>query len=203
MNAKTARKEVIDKAITEIKESISDGVTIESLNAAKSILMALAERKDLFPRCDFPVPGKEQIYRTFLVHEENDGSFALYVNSSLPGQTSRPHDHGGSWAIIAAVEGEEIHRVYTTDDSSSAPCNIRQVGEIVVKPGTAISLMPEGIHAIDAESEEPLLHLHLYGMSFQHHTNRKEYDLVANEVKNFVLDDIGLIEDARLESLAE
>lgn len=197
MEVKSARNEAIGHTISEIKELMFNGITIENLNAAKSILMLLAERKDLFPRSDFPVPGKEQIDRSFLVHEETDGSFALYVNSSLPGQSYGPHDHGGAWAIIAAVEGEEVHRVYKTGDISSACCNIEQAGEIVVKPGTAISMMPDGIHAIDAEAEEPLLHLHLYAMAFQHQGNRKEYDLVSKRVKNFVLEDVGFIEDAR------
>lgn len=199
MQIQVMRNEAIGKAISDIKQLLSKEVSVETLNAAKIVLLALAERKELFPRSDFPIPSEEQVYRTFLVHEDSDGTYALYVNSSLPEQSSRPHDHSGSWAIIVAVEGEETHQVYKTPDNprSSGEYNIKLAGKIVVKPGTAISLMPEGIHSIHAESEEPLLHLHLYGLAFQRQNNRKEYDLAENTVREFVLEDLGFIEDAR------
>ena len=37
------------------------------------------------------------------MHTEPDGSYALYVNASLPGQRSEPYDHGVAWAIVAAI----------------------------------------------------------------------------------------------------
>jgi len=199
MNVADQRKSEIADSIERIKDALWDGINLESLNKAKAIMLQLASRKDLFRWTDFPVPNDEEIYRTFLVHQEEGGAYSLYVNSSLPGQLSPPHDHGGSWAIVAAVEGEELHRVYkqTNSETSSNKSPITLAGEILVRPGNAISLLPDGIHSIHAESDAPLLHLHLYGMGFEYQGERSEYDLEAGEVKRFKLEDIGVVEDAR------
>ncbi len=199
MNIATTRRQAIEKSIYKIQQVFASGVDIPNLEQAKEILSNLASRVELFPRSDFPMPDKGQIERTFLIYQEENGDYGLYVNSSLPGQQSRPHDHGGSWAIVVAVEGEELHKVYktTTGQSDADSMPIKQAGELTVKPGSAISMMPDGIHSIHAVSDKPLLHLHLYGKSFPCQGQRKEYDLKTGEVRKFILDDIGFIEDVR------
>lgn len=194
MNTKQRRTHAIAKTIADIKLVLDQGPSVERLDRAKERLMRLCEARHLFPRADFPVPEGE-ISRTYLVHQDADGSYALYVNSSLPGQSSQPHDHGGAWAIVAAVEGEETHRLYATD--AQAPERVQQIGALTVKPGTAVSLRPDGIHAIEAHGTTPLLHLHLYATAFERQAARRQFDLEAGTVHRFVLDDIGSIEDAR------
>ena len=177
---------------------MKNGVTVASMNKAKEELMNLAAKKNLFEN-DFLPPDQGEIYRTFLIYQDDNGEYSLYVNASLPGQESPPHDHGGSWAIVVAVKGEELHRVYKANpdltEVQSQP--IQLANEILVKPGSAISLLPEGIHSIHANSDEPLLHLHLYGKGFEFQGERNEYDLESGAVKRFKLDDISVIEDAR------
>ena len=199
MNVKAERQIAVTEAIQHIKSILSKELSVASLQQAKKIMLDLASRKTLFPRSDFPIPTKQQIDRTFLIHEEDNGEYALYVNSSLPGQQSRPHDHGNSWAIVAAVEGEEVHRVYNIEINKTdvETAKIKQASEMVVKPGHAISLMPNGVHSIHAVSDNPLLHLHLYGKGFAYQNQRKEFDLDTGKVQHFVLEDIGFIEDAR------
>ncbi|MEM7226616.1 MAG: cysteine dioxygenase [Pseudomonadota bacterium] len=193
MSVKQKRDIAVRETVEQIKELFRDGVSVPLLNEAKSLLVALCAKKELFPRDDFPLPDGEPVYRTFLIHQDEDGGNALYVNSSLPGQTSCPHDHGGSWAIIAAVAGEEAHRFYVADDDGA----LHQVGERVVKPGTAVSMMPDGIHAIEMTKEEPLLHLHLYGLGFHLQKDRRQFDLETGTVSRFAIEYVGLIEDAR------
>ena len=120
------------------------------------------------------------------------------MNSGKPGQSSPPHNHGGTWAIVAAVEGEETHRLYVDEsqETESDIASIRQVTELIVKPGEAVSMMPDGIHSIHA-GDNPLLHLHLYGKRFSSQSQRNEYDLDSGTVRRFVLEDLGYIEDAR------
>ena len=195
MNVKARREAAILDCIANIKEVFQEGVTVPALEEAKKHLMALCEERALFPRSDFPVPDEVEIERTSLIYQDNDGSYALYVNSSRPGQTSRPHDHGGSWAIVAAIEGEETHRLYRHDGADIG--GLHQVTELVVRPGTAVSLLPDGIHAIDAESSEPLLHLHLYGQGFAQQGERREFERETGKVHRFRLEDLGFIEDAR------
>lgn len=195
MTVKAERDVAIRDCIARIKSAFLAGVTVPALEEAKAHLMALCERRALFPRSDFPVPDEVEIERTSLIYQDDDGSYALYVNSSRPGQSSRPHDHGGSWALVAAVEGEETHRLYTHDGADIG--GLQQAAELTVRPGTAVSLMPDGIHAIEAESIEPLLHLHLYGQSFPNQGERREFDPETGKVHRFHLEDLGFIEDAR------
>ncbi len=192
------RRAAVREAIADIKQMVDTDVSVDSLTLAKGRLMELASQSELFPYSDFPIPSPELIERTDLIHEEPDGSCALYVNSSLPGQQSRPHNHGGAWAIVAAVSGEEEHRVYVeTDPADGDEPWIAQAGTIIVKPGTAISILPDGIHSIHAVADAPLLHLHLYAKGFALQGTRREYDLENHTIRKFVLEDLGFIQDKR------
>lgn len=194
MHIKSERAQAVESAIAEIDTILAEGITVDGLNLAKQILLRLAEQHHLFTHNHFPLPSEGEFERTYLIYEDVDGSNALYVNSGIRGQQSPPHDHGGAWAIIVAVEGEEIHRLYACEEADSS---IHQVGEIVVKPGQGVSMMPEGIHAIEAVAEAPLLHLHLYGIRFADQGERRQFDLASGNVRRFVLDDVGFLEDAR------
>ncbi len=199
MHSRRERNQHITDSIEQVRQILQDGVNVKNLERAKEVMLKLASRVDLFHWGEFPLPRGEEIFRTFLVHQDDDGGYALYVNSSLPGQQSPPHDHGGSWAIVAAVEGEELHRLYRknggTGDPDTPPVSLS--GEILVEPGRAISMLPEGIHSIEMLTDEPLLHLHLYARGFEFQGERSEYDLKTGEVKCFKLEEVGLIEDAR------
>ena len=196
MSVKRLRSETVGNAISEIEQIMRDGVDVTALEAAKKVMLNLCEKSELFPRYDFPIPDAEQTERTFLIHENPDGEYALYVNSGAPGQMAPPHDHGGSWAIVAAIDAEEIHRLYVEDANIGEPVKLRQVAELTVKPGKAVSMLPDGIHSIHA-GNAPLLHLHLYGKNFASQSERREYDLEKQTVRRFVLEDVGFIEDAR------
>ncbi len=192
MERQNARRKAVAATIAEIKQHLAGGVAVPSIERAKQSLMRLAAQAHLFPREDFPLPEDGAMERTFLIHEDENGANALYVNSGLPGQATRPHNHGGSWAIVVAVEGEELHRLYVPEGGT-----VRQAGELTVAPGAGVSLLPDGIHSIHAVSDRPLLHLHLYGMGFPHQGERMEYDLETGAALRFKLEDAFEIEDAR------
>ena len=191
MTVKTERDAAVAATIAEIRDELHRDGTTSGLERAKAAMLGLACRTALFPRSDFPVPGEGQTERTFLLHEDEDGRYALYVNSGRAGQQSCPHDHGGTWAIVVAVEGKEAHRLYS--DKEGSPHLIK---EVTVCPGTGVLLESDAIHSIHA-GKEPLLHLHLYGLSFARQGRRKAYDLEAGTLREFVLEDVGFIEDAR------
>ncbi len=199
MSTKQARTEAISETLGKIRSELADGASDAALSAARAHLIELAERADLFPRSDFPLPEEGKNERTFLIQEDADGSYALYVNSGLKGQTTRPHDHGESWAIVVAVEGEERHRVYRRVDDGSVDGRgeVEVIDEINVRPGVGICLPESGIHSIHADSEQPLLHLHLYGRSFANQSTRTEYDLDDGTTHSYKLRRLDFIEDAR------
>ncbi len=195
MTLKQRRDAAIAATIGEIKILLAEGPTPARLEAAKAPLMALCARAELFPESDFPLPPEPQLDRSYLVHEEADGGYALYLNASRPGQQTPPHDHGGSWAIVAAIAGEETHDLYVADpDQEQLP---QHKATITVRPGTAVSVMPEGLHAIHAEGDRPLMHLHLYAKGFAWQGRRREYDPGSKILSHYHMEDLSFVEDAR------
>ena len=91
-----SRKSEIQAAVADVRAiEKREGVTRESLEKIKQRLIRLAARKELFPASDFPPPAsggklKSCLYR---VSEDEDHRFALYVNSSLGGHNTPPHNH--------------------------------------------------------------------------------------------------------------
>lgn len=182
----------------DIREILAAGITDPALGEARERLIALANQAELFPRADFPLPVAGETDRTFRLRQDPDGTLALYVNSGVAGQTTRPHDHGSAWAIVVGVEGREQHRIYRRVDDHSQPGvgRLEVAGETEVAPGSGVVLAPGAIHSIHATAPEPLLHLHLYGQGFEHQSTRKEFDLAAGTYRAFELADSGFIEDA-------
>ena len=192
MDRKQERDSAVAGLAARVEDALRGGVTESGLETAKQAMLDLAARRDLFVCDEFAPPDDGRMDRTILIYEQEPGGMALYVNSSWPGQTASPHDHGGAWAIVAGVDGEETHRTYEADGDTA-----RQTGEVVVRPGTAIVLGPDGIHSIHATSDKPLLHLHLYGAGFEHQQERRAFDMENGTVRRFSLDDVGFIEDGR------
>ena len=159
------------------------GVTREALEEIKVLMLELAGRQELFPRADFPLPGgKSVIYR---LAEDPDHRFAMYMSCGAPGKRTPPHNHT-TWAVIAGVYGDEENFFYERTDSGSAPGKgtLRLIREHVVRPGSAVTLMPEDIHHIQT-GPTPNLHLHMYGLSLEHLSNRVQFDIAEGTYKVF------------------
>ncbi len=143
-------------------------------------------------------PTDDAMECSYLVHEDQDGGYALYINSGASHQYYAPHDHGDAWAIIAGVRGRERHKLYLVredDDPGDGP--LVKKGELVVAPGQAVTMQPDGIHEVNAMDGQPLLHLHLYAKNFVLQGKRWKYDLDKGAVEPFYLDELGSITDAR------
>lgn len=196
MNAsdvKAARAAAVAATMNRVKEiERSQGVTRPALDAMKAELMKLAAQEHLFPSAEFqPPPAGEKGAQRYLLQEDADNRFALYLNALNPGNTTKPHDHT-TWACVAAVDGQELNRVYERldDGSVEGKCELRLREEIMVEPGRAIALMPEDIHSIHTTGSVPTRHLHMYGLALEKLDNRMAYDLEAGTVipynKNFM-----------------
>jgi len=147
------------------------GVTRAGLEAIMAELQALAAEEHLFPSAEFPPPPNgETGSRRYLLHEDAGGRFALYLNALNPGNETRPHDHT-TWAVVVAVEGEELNRLYAPRAGG-----LDLVREVVVRPGTGIALMPEDIHSIHTQGDVPTRHLHMYGLALEKLDDRMAYD---------------------------
>jgi len=149
----------------------SQGVTRESLDAIKDEMLALARHEQLFPAAEFPPPpAGEKSSQRYLLQEDSDRRFALYLELAQPRQrhaAARPHHLGGG----GLGRGQEHNTVY-----QRVPGGLTVAREVMVEPGTGIALMPDDIHAIATPGSVPTRHLHMYGLALEVLDNRQGYD---------------------------
>ncbi|MBS7788419.1 cysteine dioxygenase family protein [Roseococcus sp. SDR] len=193
MDVKAARTAAVAAAVGRVREiEARMGVTREALEAIKAELMNLAAQEHLFPSAEFPPPPNgEKGSNRYLLREEENNRFALYLNALNPGNETKPHDHT-TWAVVVAVDGQELNKVYDRLDDGSNPerCEMRVREEIMVEPGRGICLMPEDIHSIHTTGTRPTRHLHMYGLALEKLDGRRAFDdktgVVSYYNKNFM-----------------
>jgi len=154
------------------------GVSRPALDAVLAEMLTLAEHEALFPHAEFPpLPAGEKGSRRYLLQEDPDGRFALYMLALNPGNSTKPHDHT-TWAVVTAVAGQELNRVYRRTDDTSVPgkASLELAREVMVEPGRGIALMPEDIHSIHTFGDKPTRHLHVYGLALEKLDARQGFD---------------------------
>lgn len=169
---RAAQCEIARMATAEIKAIMGDGpVSPEKLEKAEEVLADLATSTPVFSSEIFPLPAdssKEGVL--YNICQETDGSYSLYLSvqrGGLSDQVDRrpahPHQHN-VWAVAAGVTGTETNRIYDRVDGGEGPgpSELRQVREILIAPGTTLSMMPDGIHSAHPAGDDPSRILLLY-----------------------------------------
>jgi predicted metal-dependent enzyme (double-stranded beta helix superfamily) len=163
------RADVIEDFLKQIRVINQRGVDRVALIEIVALLEGLAEHRELFNFNEFPAPVSGQGSTAFRYRLNDDGDTpTLYLNSLLPGKKTVPHNHE-TWAVISAVEGQEINYVYGRSDDGSDPklATLHLEKEVIVQPGTSISFLGDDVHGIRVEGETPTLHFHLYGLPLE------------------------------------
>jgi len=199
IDATSARAAAVADAVGRIRDiEASRGITLPALEAIREELMLLARQEHLFPSAEFPPPkGGDKGANRYLLHEDPGNRFALYLNALNPGNETRPHDHT-TWAVVVAVEGQELNKVYERTDDGADPerCSIRVREEVMVEPGRGICLMPDDIHSIHTAGSVPTRHLHMYGLALERLDERRAFDMESGQVipynRNFMRDNAPL-----------
>jgi len=165
-----------------------EGVTRGALTEVGRELEKLVENHmELFPLSSFPTPQAEDRGGVrYLVYTDPESTISLYLNAIDPGKSAPPHNHM-TWAAIAAIEGEELNRIYRRidDGSDENRGDLVMEREFNVRRGSGIQFLPEDIHSIHIQGNVGTRHFHLYGQSLESLSDRLGFNLQTGAINRF------------------
>ncbi len=181
MTTAAQRDAAVAATIAEIRAIESTtGVTREALEQIKQKLIDLARRTELFPEAHFPAPGPDEIQTLYVLSEDADRRFALYVYRPKPGKETPPHNHT-TWAVVAGIFGEEPNRTFERAAGPDGRAVLRPLSEFTVGSGQAVAYLPDDFHSIHIGGTRAIKHLHMYGRSLLDLPQREHYDADLGE----------------------
>lgn len=180
-NTKTECENMVRELRSNAKRMLQETGTIRtSIESIAQELRELAARSEFWADQYYPDPEPDEQQARYLIAEDADRTFALYLNVMRPGKIIPPHNHT-TWACVAAVEGTELNHLYNRVDDMRTPgkAELEVVREMKISKGTAVAMMPDDIHSVFIDGEDIIRHLHFYGRALETLTKRTMFDMDA------------------------
>jgi len=174
----TRRERAIHDLLGSARESLGSNPDRAALAAFLPSLQALACQDEFWSLEEFPCQDLVVRQTRYLLSEDADRRFALYLVVWLPGRQIEPHNHT-TWACIAGVKGLERNTLYERRDDAATPGHavIEPVTTLDVQRGTGLVLRPSDIHRVEIVGDEPTMNLHLYGRALETLDRRVSFDV--------------------------
>jgi predicted metal-dependent enzyme (double-stranded beta helix superfamily) len=176
------RRKCVAETVAAVRQIENEhGVTRSGLELIEKELIKLSRHKELFNVEHFPNPEPGNAARLYLLSEDADGRFPLYLTCALPGGSVRPHNHG-TWAVVAGLSGCEENNLFDRVSGGNEPgmAEIAHARCVHVHDGESIALLPDDIHSVATPGEVPRRHFHMYGLSLERLPKRLAYDMKNN-----------------------
>lgn len=176
-----ARRAAVQEAVGKVREiEAAHGVTREALGEIEAVLIELSRRGELFSEEEFPNPEPGQPAKLYLLSEDVDGRFPIYLTCANPGGNVRPHNHG-TWAVVAGLSGVEENTFYrrTEGGMEPGPATIEVAERVQVGAGESVAMLPDDIHSVATPGKVARRHFHMYGISLENLPKRLAYDTAA------------------------
>lgn len=173
------RRRLVGQTVERVRRiEHEQGITRQALAAIEAELVQLSTSKTLFGVDHFPNPEPGTSARLYLLSEDNDGRFPLYLTCALPGGAVRPHNHG-TWAVVAGLDGCEENCFYEIVEGGTEPgaAQIQLARQVRVCDGQSVAMMPNDIHSVATPGDIPRRHFHMYGLSLERLPKRLAYDM--------------------------
>jgi len=173
----TARQATIEAAVDDIRRIEAEiGVTREGVEQIRDRLVEMASHRDMFSFEVYPPPEDES--NMYLISEDSDARFALYVQSSNGVRSTPAHNHT-TWAVVVGFEGQELNRFY--ERRAVGPPEL--TGEHMVEAGTGVAMLPDDVHSIHLSGRA--LNFHMYGLGLERLETREYYSKSTDAWKPF------------------
>lgn len=159
----------VEAMVAEAKHAIRrHGVTRHAMEEILVSLETLAGQAELWSSARFHDPKPEQLQVRHFVREDSDRTFALYLNVLRPGKRILPHNHT-TWACVVSVSGQEHNALYQVAEGGLrvGPAKLRQIDEVVVKPGHGLAMLADDIHSVEVKGDRAVRLLHFYGLALE------------------------------------
>ena len=127
-------------------------------------------------------PDPETGWAVYMLYDEPFFPLTIQLVAWAPGIISPIHNHA-TWGLVALLSGQEKNTIWRRSPTAEQPDRIEISDHCLLNSGDVLCLMPDAIHQIEANGDQPTISFNLYGET--QYERRLEFDPSQNTAKVF------------------